>query len=356
MDDFVQRLRMNNIFPSGNNNPLGPPDMNPGSPYDDMIAPLFDMYKKKQQLNTDMQTDAINQNNFKFNTGRLQDQQQKFTAAPQLGAIANSMQQKPVTSVMAHDPTAMTDYQKASIGVEKDKLAQAGSIAAQKGDVAAQGTSIKQKLADYKIAHPGVKIVTQKGGNIQIVDIDGNITDTGVDSGTLSDQDKLELTGEQKLGQIEAQGSNRMEQIGAQGNNRMEQIGAQGKNNLAGIAANIAGRQHLQDTKPGTPTSATQVGAEQTNKINNIMMTRPDLARFIIKDPASGKLTIAPGADPAIANEITQIINTPTAKDINLPSGTPNSTVKTPDNTPKAPAGWKYVAKPDGGFTAVEDK
>lgn len=226
-----------------------------------------------------------------------------------------------------------------------------------------RNAEIRQQRADiyaFKATHPNWKIMMPKGGNIIAINPQtGESQDTGIPTGSMTDLDRINLQGEQRLDQIAATGEQTRETEGVRQAGREAAIRARGEET-----------RKTRETVPGgsaagKPLLPTQVKVDQYNKARQLMNSRPDLAKYI-QVTGTNEFTIAkPGTNfwgkPSgpTPNEYSEIIN---AIYGTIPQGQgkggrgsmagPGPGVKTP---PAAPKGWKYVAKPGGGWTAVKD-
>lgn len=241
----------------------------------------------------------------------------------------------------------------------------------------AVNAQIRQQRADvyeFKAKNPGMKLVITKGGNVQAMDpITGEMHDTGIPSGSLTDADKAALTHDYTSKEITQRGEETRKTQDVKHEDTMEEIGARGEQ-----------ARTTKSTPSGTgnnprPELPSQTRVRQFNKARELYNSRPDLRPFIkingtndfqITAPGKSFLGNPQGPTPQQYKEINDAIygdmggmapvsshgpsNTPV-----LPSpGQGNKgTVNTPQSpvAPKAPAGWKYVPKPGGGWTAVPD-
>lgn len=230
--------------------------------------------------------------------------------------------------------------------LKEKALAQAADIAKGKLGIQQQNTNIGQQKANlmkFKAEHPNMKFMVTKGGNVQAFNqLTGEGFDTGIDSGTLSDQDKMDITGEQ-----------RMEQIGARGDIQKELLDTRGNQNIAAIGARMNGQKEVNAAKPIKGELPTQTRARTANAARELVNTRPDLAKYISLDN-QGNPTVAQGSSgyfgtsgPSISEmaEINKALygspNAPTG-DVNLPSSSSplltNKPTTKPTNTGKPTA------------------
>lgn len=173
---------------------------------------------------------------------------------------------------------------------------------------------IQEKRANVyalKQQNPNMKIFTPKGGNVQVFDpATGELKDTGIPSGTLTEADKIALGSEERIKQIKEQGTQRTMNIAAKAEadaenqnwtdytlpgGRMIQV-----NPDTGEAREVKGVTGAQ--KPTTPAksgAASSPSQQQTsfiNKAQQFKIANPKLARWIqikgrqvtITPPASG--------------------------------------------------------------------
>ena len=213
---------------------------------------------------------------------------------------------------------------------------------------------ILQQRADlYRLRyeHPDFKFMFPKGGNVQVGNPrTGEMHDTGVPTGSASDIDKITLGQENALERISATGEQARQTEDVRQTGRLEAIGARGTQARETRATPAGGT--------GKAELPTQTRIRQFNAAREIMNSRPDLAKFIkLGTPGANDFKVTPpgqnfwgepnGPSKEQANEINRLIyGTGTTA-----SHAPTSAAK----PPVAPPGWKYVAKPGGGWTAVPD-
>lgn len=312
---FIQKLRLNNLFPVDNKTgstaqDYGMPDMNSGNDVD-----------LNQMLNTIRFHRNLRAADDDARDARLNGMHQ---GKPFGVTVPKTGQDDFGRNVTAGTEKAITPFQQAGLDIDKQKLTQ---------------TARKQILAE-KIA-----------------------------SGKATDEEKNEY----QLGQIEARGDESEQLQGIRGSQAIEQIGARiagqtgindaniasrekiaGENlagrkdandaNIAGREslnnASIAGRQSLQDSKPKTEMLPTQVTAQQKNIVNQLMNTRPDLAKFITIDPNTGNPSITAPEDSVEFEQLNKMIYGPNSKDAQLPfTGSKKPEVKRPATAKPDPLG-----------------
>lgn len=282
---------MNNLFPVGGGaQTYGMPDMNAGN---------------GEGLNTILSTLRQHRNlRAEDDDNRAIRQQQ---SQPQLQNIAAQMAQTnrpPMPGQddygrdVKFDPTPagmITPYQQAQLDIQKKTLEQRGNLGQQKldqtGAVAARKAILAEKIAsgratdDEKHEHRMIEI--NERGNVQ------------------SDQ-------------IDQRGSITSRQIGERGDIQKELQNTRGTQNLDAIAAGIAGRQQLQDSRSADPLSPSQQGSQHINAIQRLRLSNPALGQLIIEDEF-GNIQLDPKTTPEERRAIESSIYS--SGDIQLPAG-----------------------------------
>jgi hypothetical protein len=288
MASFVDALRMNNIFPSGDNNPFGPPNMNQGVNLDEIsniMNRITPYAANENQKNRDFQEHMFNVQR----QGHLQDIAQQLHNQPPIPPM--NVIERPDPNLMKQ-PTEISPIQQAELGVRKQqatnksnldyaKLAQ-GEEKISQGEEKVSISKDRANVYQFKATHPGMKIMMPEGGNITAVDpITGKTMDLGISTGKMSQEDRINLVGEQK-----------MEQIGAQDQNQQNIQQIRGKQGLEQIGARITGQQQLQEAKPIKEMLPTQIKVQQNNAARQLMNIRPDLAQYITYDSTTGNFNV----------------------------------------------------------------
>lgn len=198
---------------------------------------------------------------------------------------------------------------------------------------------------DFKIRNPNMKLVMPKGGNIMAMHpVTGELQDTGIPTGSLTDADRISLTNEGAMARIQAQGDETRETAGVRHEYTMDEIGARGDEARAtratptGNAAGGAGR----------PEIPTQTRVRQFNKARELYNTRPDLRPFIkIGAPGSNDFQITMPGKNWLGNP-----NGPTQQQLdeinNIIYGAPQVPFQQ-TNVPPPPSGRASGAGPAGG-------
>ena|SRR5213592_2371474 len=202
----------------------------------------------------------------------------------------------------------------------------------------------KQKLADWKAHNPDGKIYAPKGGNVVIINPQtGEATDTGIESGMLSDEERINLTGQKRMEQISKQGEIQKGIQGTKGEQALEQIGARG-----GEA------RETKEVVPGGAGATSQLPTQQKVglqlKANKAKQEHPEWSRYINTDPNTGMVEITPpatgyfsrGPDKAVYDEIIKYMGAaptqPTKPKTTTPAATEAGRVKIADASGKVVA------------------
>ena len=268
---FVDRLRMNNLYP---NIGLQPPDFSGG----------LDINKLLRGLITQPTGQTVSPMNWQY-TRNPPPQFIPSTTTP-----ANDMLSRRLTG-LDQDLYGQKDR------LERDKLAQKNQIEQEKlnfnreklagtQDLGNRRADISQQRADiykFKTENPDLQFKISQGGNfIAFNPVTGENFDTGVSSGTMSEEDKIKLLGTNQMNAITARniGQEYLQRI--RGNQRLEEIGA-----------NIAGRKEIAGMTPDRSELPTQTRVRQTNAARELFNTDPELAKFVDIKP-DGSFEIIP--------------------------------------------------------------
>ncbi len=351
--DFVQRLRMNNIFPTAGFNPLGPPQR--------QSLDVNGILRQIGAMQANARNDAANEEEnryYRAKGDRLAEIARQNAIATQQRESSPLKAQGGMNVVLGNAP--MSDYQKGSLALGKERLAQTGNLQTQKLEQAGNIAEGKQTVAEgklgvsqqdsatrkaradiyaFKAQHPNMKIVADKGGNFFAIDpITGKSMDTGVGTGTLDEREKLEITGSQAMERTNANIQGRKDVAEQQHGYRTEEIGTRGTE-----------QRKTNESKPAKELSPTQQQAEINNNARKIANTRPDLAKYLEIAP-NGSFTISPSGSDVIDQTLESLLY---GKDIklgnsNLPAQTPSPTTQNnagPEGPP-LPPGYQFPVTP----------
>lgn len=169
----------------------------------------------------------------------------------------------------------------------ENRLGVQGDTKLQQGQQRIDINRAKQSLADWKAHNPDGKVYAPKGGNVVIINPQtGEATDTGIDSGMLSDEDRINLTGAKRMEQIGAQGGIQKDIQGTKGAQALEQIGARGEE-----------ARQTKEVVPGGAGATSQLPTQQKVglqiKANKAKQEHPEWSRYINTDQ-TGMVEITP--------------------------------------------------------------
>lgn len=180
----------------------------------------------------------------------------------------------------------------AVIPKREDRLGVEGAAKLDQGQQRIDIQNKVQAVNEWKAKNPQGKVYAPKGGKVVIINpLTGEATDTGIDSGTLSDEDRIKLTGQQRI-----------EQIGKQGENQLGLEDARNTGDLAEIEARGAQSRATKSTTPGKNTSVTAdkdllPSQQKTNlqiKANQYIQEHPEHTEFVKINPNTGMIDITP--------------------------------------------------------------
>lgn len=228
---------------------------------------------------------------------------------------------------------------------------------------------ISKQRADayvYKTTHPNHKFI-ETNGLIYSVDPVTSKTEVlkdsegeDIKSDRLGDADKanLQLKNAKELesqrqsnrvGLEETKQSNREEMEGTRQLNREKTITTQAK-----VSGSATAKGETPAAKQTRLFNRALEGVNRNPAWKDYIAIDPVRKIFKIDTPESksgifgSSIGAKKGGDPKIAKAILDYVYGD--------ESSPAKTISSTKEAPKAPKGWKYVAKPDGGWTAVEDK
>lgn len=300
---FVDKLRMNNIFPANGYNPFGPPDMNQGVNLDEisMLMNRAEPYIVRQQQ-------------------AQRDHEIKMLGMQQQGQLSNigqRMQTPPVQTnkpmdviYQPNDPLAM---KKRELDLKERDLTQRGEIAREGLGIKQNDSNIRQQIANLRIPETQKLALLQKYGLEKI-----EATTEG-----RNETQNLRQAGQEKL-------------LDTRGNQNKVIQGVRGAQQLANIAATVAGQSNLADKNIAARADAAQLKADapmapnlarvaENNAARELVNSRPELAKFVQIDPINGNFVVVPSGDPVTDATIKNTIYDK-MKNINLPSDTKKKT------------------------------
>lgn len=169
------------------------------------------------------------------------------------------------------------------------ELREKALLAKEKNDEAR--TKILQQRADiyaFRANNPNLKIIIPKGGNVQAFNpLTGETHDTGIPSGSMTELDKIQMQGDQRMEQIGETGAQARETEGVRQAGRETLVGMRGdeaRKTRATPSGGVTGRTELP----------TQYRVGIINAASRLRNSRPDLAKFIkIGSPGVNDIDIA---------------------------------------------------------------
>lgn len=149
----------------------------------------------------------------------------------------------------------------------------------------------KHELNQWKTRNPNGKVVAPKGGNITVINPQtGEAIDTGVPTGSLTDEERINLTSEK-----------RTEQIGTIGEQQRQTLGQRGEQALKEIAARGTEARKTRATTSGGAGTTSQLPTQQKVaaqlRANQAIQEHPEWADFIEVNPNTGMVQILPAGD-----------------------------------------------------------
>lgn len=214
-----------------------------------------------------------------------------------LQAAANIEKSEEINRALAEQRMAQANV----IPRREERLTTEGAARTQQGADRIEIARAQQSLNEWKAKNPQGKIYAPKGGNVVIIDpLTGESTDTGIPTGSLSDADRIKLTGEKRIEQIETQGEIQKGIQQTRGEQALEQIGARGEESLEQIAARGGEARKTKAVVPGGAGSTSQLPTQQKValqlKANKAKQEHPEWSKYITTDPNTGMVEVTPPA------------------------------------------------------------
>ena len=279
---FMQKLRMNNVFPAegrGNPNPLiGMPDFN---------------YPRRRNDNGGYRPVSKNKQN--PNAGVLNFE--RGIKKPEVLERMNTAYDPPESDKIA-TRIAMGE-------TPNEQTGRALALQGPKNAVAYGNLAIKSRAQDLR---------------------------ERVESGRASDAEKHEyakeilgIRGDQSMEQIDRRGEITGQQIDQRGAITDRQIETRGGQAMERLGQTLRSREGIasanRDAAANKPLLPSQEGNQQTNALRSIMLTNPRLSQYIVKSE-NGMLMVSPDAPAAIINELNEkVYGAANPGDISLPAG-----------------------------------
>ncbi len=364
MFGLPERKRFDNIYAQPQQQAeFGPPDFNGGMD----VRSILDMIlsRGRNAKTVDVTAQAHQTNN------QLQEIARGLSQRP-LEQQKNVQPQQQI-KVLPATYNGMSAYENETINFKKRELEQKKALGEGGLDVKERGQDITKELGEkridstnninqqkvdissrradvykWKAEHPNWVGKALPGGNLVFFNPQDPTQeiDSGISSGQMDEKDKIELLGKQKT----------------------DLSNVNSMNNLTEIATRAAESRRTNEEKPQLPS---QDAAASNNKARELIAKNPAIAQYLVQDARGNYVSSAPeGSDAAkIINDVLFPRPSGFGKDINLPvegssmfdrttkpAAITSPAKKEEEKAPPAPKGWKYVKKPGGGWTAVEDK
>lgn len=198
---FVDKMRMQNIFPSSRFN-LGftgkIPSYGGQDPLTDIVSRFEDLRNKEESRISNIANRMV----------QPQGPQVTEPTQPNQGRM----------NVIFKD-NEMTPFQRESLALRRQGLENT------KGNQEANRNLTKQRIsiAEHKAKNPNKRFIAVKGGNVMAFDpATGEAEDTGINSGTLTDQERLEIQQDNAKALETTRQDNRVKLEDTRQNNRLE--------------------------------------------------------------------------------------------------------------------------------------
>jgi hypothetical protein len=296
MPSFVDKLRLDNLYPTV---PINTGDDPLFGQFLSQIAPLMNRNRIEQIGNVQPR----------------QIQQPPITGAPQNVVLGDQGAGPEIAKRMLGVGESITPYQKGQLALGKEELEFNKKKTEQTNELNQQklaDTQRKTDIADFKAKNPGVKILAPKGGRIQAINsATGQVIRDFGDTGTLSDEDRINLEQSGAIAQIGARGANEqaLETTRQKGRESLEEMNARHAMERAELSSNT--QKEIATNKPLPPS---QEKIAKTSRAQTAKNTHPEWAKYITMTPGGGFFVTGPsmgglrGPTPEIYKAINDFI------------------------------------------------
>ena len=279
---------------------FGGPDFNQGNNTGDLVRTVLPYQQSQQDKQMQFQKDLVNMQR----TNRIRDLAQQMNIQQQANqptpsaTRASALNPNPAQfqgSLTAGGGTVFKDeidpYHMALLSQKDRQLAIQQANNAMRNDIGQQNVDIRSQLAN----NPNYQAVRTRGGDVQYIDRKtGKVVDTGIDSGTMTQEAELTKRGQNatQLEQTRETGREKLE--GVRQGNRAINLQTRGGQAIANIEAQGRQARETKSTPSGTKMPA-QERIGQQMVITQIENEHPELKGFATIDPNTGMVNIAQG-------------------------------------------------------------
>lgn len=259
-----------------------------------------------------------------------------------LNEIGQSIRQPNISGPMnvQFQDNEITPYQRATLGMRERELS---SLEKQRESTRST-TQARQSLAEWRAQNPSMRIMPIKGGNIIAINpVTGEQIDLGIDSGTLSDEERLRIAQENSLERIDQTANERRASQEALGEQREREIALRGEE-----------ARRTRQTIPGravSPELPNQARTRLANQAQKLKIENPELGQYVTISP-NGTISVnIPEGWTEAGKEQYKRIRSNIEKYLygESPSDLGNTTTTTTTNTQtKTETGKIKVKAPDG--------
>lgn len=301
---FIDNIRMSQLFPAsrGANNTgpgvFGTPQVRSNdNPFDQPVDPISQFAQRILPL---LHGEQDRSRNF-----QLEDENR--AKANHLESIANAAAHPNVVLGQAPGQIRPLDAAKLAQGQEKidasrDKAGGELDLGKDKLAASKEHNTAIDTINKFKAEHPGMKLISPKGGNFQALDpITGQTMDLGISTGSFSDEERTNINQKNALARIDESG-----RVAGDNANKLEKQRQGGRVDLADI--NNKAKETIKTTaapkvdKPLLPGQQTQ---QYNGRFMEAANTNPDWKPFLVQDPTTKTWSIMPPNTDGGPDELT---------------------------------------------------
>lgn len=275
---FVEKLRLNNLYPSV---PVNTGEDQLYNQFQNQVVP------------------AINSQNQQFDARNRIPQVAVAAALPQQpigdgrpGNLTNMnvqykapLSDQVATNILGVQQDPVSEYQKGELANRQADLQLKRQALGQKSELDTAKLGVMQNRAatyKYKAEHPDAKIVVQRGGNIKAIDpVTGALLQDLGPSGEMDEAEKIALEQTNAMGRIGATGAQERQTEGVRqaGRESLSQMSARHAEELATLNASLKPNGSSTTTNvtgPNGENLGTRTSETTSNKASTVMMYGPN--------------------------------------------------------------------------------
>jgi hypothetical protein len=306
------------------NTVINPPNFNLGYNPDELASNILPYHEREQNKQMQFQKDLMN----------LQSQIRMRELGQQIHMQQAAQPQNKPMDVIYKD--YIDPYKQAQLALAGRRISATEENNQAKNEIAAQRAGTYQQLAD----NPNLAPVKTRGGDVVYIDKrTGQIVNTGISSGTLSQGEEIQQRGEQARQTEGTKEEGRESLEGVKQENRATNLQTRGEQALANIGARGKEQRETKQTPSADAGTNSKLPSQQKiasqMNMNKLINQHPELKPFMRINPDTGMVEISdPSSGGIMGSAPTQAQHEFMLKMI-YPEGTTQNINPMPSNIPQ---------------------